>query len=178
MAKLQKREIIILGVMGVAVLFGAFNFLMPARKPAPGSNAAQKTEDLSAFLGKIQGKTASVVVDTQSNVIFAKAKSDWTPDPFLDKASYDQWVRAQIAAKAAPVVAKKEVFAFTGYLATGSQRMAIVNGIEYREGAKLEPRGYVLQGVTPTKITIVNKATGAKETVLLQDDGGVNESQK
>jgi len=178
MAKLQKREIIILGVMGVAVLFGAYTFLMPTRKPAPGTTAAQKTEDFGAFLSKIRGETAPVVVDTQSNIIFAKAKSEWKPDPFLDKASYDQWVRAQIAAKAAPVVVKKEVFTFTGYLATGSQKMAIVNGIEYREGAPLEPKGYVLQKVTPTKIIIVNTANGAKETVLLQDDGGVNESQK
>jgi hypothetical protein len=178
MAKLQKREIIILGVMGAAILFAAFNFVMPARKLAPGESTARAMEDSNDFLNQVRGKMAPVVTDIRSNILFAKAKDEWKPNPFLDGVSYRKWVQAQIVAKAAPSVPKTVEFTFTGYLETQSHRMAIVNGIEYREGDIMEPGGYVLHSATPVKITIVNKATGAKETVLLQEEGGVNEPKK
>jgi hypothetical protein len=47
--------------------------------------------------------------------------------------------------------------------------MAIINGIEYREGAALEIEGYVLKSVNSTRAMIENRKTGVTENVPLQD---------
>jgi len=51
----------------------------------------------------------------------------------------------------------------------GRKRMAIINGIEYREGDALDIKGYVLKSVSPAKVVIVNLATRAMFTVPLEE---------
>jgi hypothetical protein len=47
--------------------------------------------------------------------------------------------------------------------------MAIINGMEYREGDELEIKGYVLTSVSPTRVVIVNRESRAEQTVSLQE---------
>ena len=47
--------------------------------------------------------------------------------------------------------------------------MAVINGLEYRIGEKLEIEGYVLKEITPLKVLIFNKNTGSKVEIPLQE---------
>jgi hypothetical protein len=47
--------------------------------------------------------------------------------------------------------------------------MAVINGFEYRIGEELEIEGYILKRITPSKVLIVNKNTGNKEEIPLQE---------
>ena len=173
MGKLGKREMIIIGVMVIAILYAAFEFLYPKAKSSPTVTTQkaieQKTAELNQF---VAGLNAGLDKEWMKNVgalIFSRAERSWTQDPFLDSRSYKAWLKASAAAKAAPVAPPKINFVYSGYIELGQKRMAIINGIEYREGAALEIEGYVLKSVNSTRAMIENRKTGVTENVPLQD---------
>jgi hypothetical protein len=164
MAKLDKRQMIILGVMAIVVCYAAFDFLTP-KKRSSAPDMAQKTAELSTFVTDL---TAGLGKDTTKNLntlIFSRAEKEWTQDPFLDAKSFKAWSTAKAPVKGA---AKSE-FVYSGYLDTGRKRMAIINGIEYSEGESLDVKGYVLKSASPTKVVIENRGTGATVNVPLPE---------
>lgn len=172
MAKPDRRQMIILGVMGIAILYAAFDFLAP-KKRSSAPDMAQKTAELTTFVADL---TAGLGKDKTKNLnalIFSRAEKEWTQDPFLDAKSYRAWSRAREPVKkegaGVGVAPPKIEFNYAGYIEVGRKRMAIINGIEYREGDALDIKGFVLKSVSPASVVIVNLATKATLTVPLQE---------
>lgn len=155
---------IILGVMGIVILYAAFEFLVPKKK-APTPNVAQNTAELSTF---VNGLNAGLNNDTTKNlqIFISKAEKGWRQDPFLETKSYLTWSKARETAKTA---APKIEFAYTGYLELNKQKIAIINGMEYREGEELDIKGFVLKSISPVRVLIDNRAARAPQTILLQE---------
>jgi hypothetical protein len=173
MANLKKRELIILGVMGVAVLFGAYTLLTPARSRQQGGDTTLKTENLSELLKSIADSAATNTTTRRGDLIYARARKEWTRDPFWDSGSYKKWLQAKKLVSEKNNVVKKIDLIYTGYLEINGKKLAIINDIEYKEGEKLEIKDHVLRSVTPASVVIENTATGARQSVLLQDDYAV-----
>jgi hypothetical protein len=166
MAKMGKRQMIILGVMAIVVLYAAFDYLAP-RKKNPGVDNAQKTAELQTFVTDL---TAGLGKDSSKNLgalIFSRAEREWTQDPFLDRRAYKSWTQVKVTAKEAGAAAPKIEFVYSGYLEVGRKRMAIINGMEYTEGEGLDTKGYVLKSVSPSSIVIENRGIGATINVPL-----------
>jgi len=163
-AKLGKRQMIILGVMAIAVLYAAVDFLAPKKK-ASAPDMTQKTAELSAFVTDL---TAGLGKDTTKNLIFSRAEKEWTHDPFLDAKSYRAWSKARETVKEGGAAPKIE-FTYTGYLEMGRKRIAIINGIEYKEGEPLDIKGFVLKSVSPARVAIENRTTRATLNIPLQE---------
>lgn len=173
MGKLGTREKIIIGVMAIAILYAAFEFLYPKAKTSPAVSTQkameQKTADLKKFVANLN---ASLDRDWMKNVgtlIFSRAESPWRQDPFLDGRSYKAWLKLKETAKEVKAPPPKIDFVYSGYVAAGQKRMGIINGIEYQEGQPLEIKGYVLKSINAERALIENSLTGATETVPLQE---------
>jgi hypothetical protein len=165
MAKLEKRQIVILVVMVIAVLYGAYELLW-TKKKAPPVDPAQKTSELSKF---VTGLSATIGAEKDSTVIiFTRAEKEWAQDPFLDSRQQLAWARSQALAKAGPGD-KKIDFVYSGYLGSGKRSMAVINGMEYREGEPLEIAGFVLRSISRARVIIENLGTGATLDIPMQD---------
>jgi hypothetical protein len=165
MAKLGKREMIILGVMAIAILYAAFVYLSPEKKD-PGADMSQKTAELNTFVTDLSG---SLKMDTMKNpgtLILARAEKEWTQDPFLNGRDFKKWTEAGKAGTEGAAVVKIE-FVYSGYLEVGRKRMAIINGMEYKEGEALDVKGYMLKSISPAKVVIENRGIGATLNVPL-----------
>lgn len=166
MAKMGKRQMIILGVMAIVILYAAFVYLAPQKK-IPGVDMAQKTAELKTFVTDLTeglGKDSSKNLGT---LIFSRAEREWTQDPFLDSRAYKSWTQVKLTAKEAGAAAPKIEFVYSGYLEADWKRMAIINGMEYREGEGLDTKGYVLKSVSPSSVVIENRGIGATVNVPL-----------
>ena len=166
MAKMGKRQMIILGVMAIAILYVAFVYLAPQKK-IPGVDMAQKTAELKTFVTDL---TAGLGKDSSKNLgalIFSRAEREWTQDPFLDSRAYKSWTQVKVTAKEEGAAAPKIEFVYSGYLEVDRKRMAIINGMEYREGEDLDTKGYVLKSVSPSSVVIENRGIGATVNVPL-----------
>ena len=58
---------------------------------------------------------------------------------------------------------------YSGYVDSGKNKMAVINGIEYRIGEELKEEGYILKQITPSKVMIFNKSTGNKLEIPIQE---------
>jgi len=164
MDKFGKREKIILGLMAIAILYAAFDFLTSGKKD-PKAEMGQKTAELNTFVTDL---TTSLGKDSSNSLgllVFSRAEKEWTQDPFLDTKALKSWTEAKMPVKAAP----KVEFVYTGYLEIDRKRMAIINGTEYREGDALDVQGFVLRTVAPTRVAIEERATKKLLNLPLQE---------
>jgi hypothetical protein len=164
MGKLNKRQMIIIAVMIIFILYAAYEYLIatPARKNTQSSKAVE----VNAFVSEI---TADMVKNTLTSVdlvIIKRALSDWGRDPFLERTTYKEWAAKNAAAGGLDSAAK---IIYSGYVDTGRKKIAIINGLEYGVGDQLEMEGYVLKSITPSKVKINNKNTGSELEIQIQE---------
>jgi hypothetical protein len=167
MMKLEKRQIIILGVMGIVIVFAAFSLLAPKKKTSSPSMSRQ-TAELNTFVTSLAAGLPKDATKNLNILIFSRAEKEWQQDPFLDAKSYRSWTKSREPAKAV-AAAPKNQFAYTGYVEVNRERMAIINGMEYREGENLDVNGFLLKSVSPAGVVIENRSTKAVQKVPLQE---------
>lgn len=174
MPKLEPRQIVILGIMLLAILYGAYELLFTGRKGPAAPVTAQSGADMTTFITEMSavlGKDAPSQIDAQA---IQRAEAEWLRDPFTPPRNDPQWAAAQAAPQAAAgsgaaAGPAKASFNYTGYVDTGHKKIAIVNGNAYAAGDALDVEGYVLKGVTPSRITLFNRASGRTLDVPLQE---------
>jgi len=164
MAKLKKREIIILVIAALFILYAGYEYLIagPASKKVKTSTESVNINTSTTGITKDLGKDK--ITDFDAYVI-RRMEADWGKNPFWKKDLYKEWVNREGVAKGG-VLAK---IIYSGYVDTGKNKMAVINGLEYRIGEQLELEGYVLKQITPSSVLIFNKYTGNKEEIPLQE---------
>jgi hypothetical protein len=167
MAKLEKRQMIILGLTAIVILYAAVDFLMPQKRET-AVDVKQQTEELNSFITTLAAGMGKDAAKNPHQLIFSRADKEWTKDPFLDEKSYKSWVQRKVPIKEGTAAPKIEFF-YTGYLEVDRKRIAIINGTEYTEGEALDMKGFLLKTVTPTKIIIENRGTRTLLNVPLQE---------
>jgi hypothetical protein len=168
MDKFGKREKIILGFLAIVILYAAFDFLTSGSKDK-GVDMARKTAELNTFVTELTAGVGKELSKNTGAMVFSRAEKEWTQDPFLDGKAYKSWTEAKMPVKETPVAGPKIEIAYTGYLEVGKTRMAIINGMEYREGEALDIAGFVLKTVSPTKIAVENRTTRTLLNIPLQE---------
>lgn len=163
MAKLNKRQIIILALAALAVLYAAYELLIagPAGKKAASVVDSANMDTLVSNLQK--DLTKNIIAGTDVYII-AKAEAGWQKNPFWEKSAFKEW-----AAKDAPVSPSETRIVYSGYVDSGRRRLAVINGCEYREGEQLEMEGFFLKKIMPFHILVVNKNTGSEIEVPIQE---------
>lgn len=145
--KISNREKIILIVVLLAVIYGAYAFFI-----APSSDKTLSPADTSKKLaqidfGKLESEVASVMKEKVDLYTIARIGDEnlWLSDPFY---------KGVMAAHAGELVN----FIYTGYLELGNRRYAVINGLDYGWGEELEIGGYFLKGINPYKAIIEDKS--------------------
>ena len=164
MDRLKKREIIILVIAALFILYAGYEYLIagPASKKVKTSTESVNINTSSTGITKDLGKDK--ITDFDAYVI-RRMEADWGKNPFWKKDLYKEWGNREGVAKSG-VLAK---IIYSGYVDSGKNKMAIINGLEYRVGEELELEGYVLKQITPSSVLIFNKYTGNKEEIPLQE---------
>jgi hypothetical protein len=164
MDRLKKREIIILVIAALFILYAGYEYLIagPASKKVKTSTESVNINTSTTGITKDLGKDK--ITDFDAYVI-RRMEADWGKNPFWKKDLYKEWGNREGVAKSG-VLAK---IIYSGYVDSGKNKMAIINGLEYRLGEELELEGYVLKQITPSSVLIFNKYTGNKEEIPLQE---------
>jgi len=149
MKKMGKREKIILAAMCVAVLYGVYAlFFESSSSKSKAAPAVSKKQEMI----KIDTLVTTAAVALKGNktsavdaYIIESAQKIWAGDPFYAGLAVEK-TDTEAAA-----------FFYTGYIEHEGERLAIINGVDYRVGEELEIPGYTLIGITPSKAVIEHK---------------------
>ena len=162
---MTNREKIIVGLAALALSYGALELLLPRANVAPAPQP-QSLEGLNAFISKV-ADAARVGTAEAGAIVIQKAEAAWKQDPFLEiqksKAPESTATRPQETARLPNLV-------YNGFIELGSKRLAIINGQEYEAGDKLNPGGFTIKSILPTRVVIVSaQGEGAPIVLPLQE---------
>jgi len=166
MAKLKTREIIILVIAALFILYAGYEYLIagPASEKVKTSTSAESV-NINNSINEITKDLGKDKITDFDAYVIRRMEADWGKNPFWKKDLYKEWGNREGVAKSG-VLAK---IIYSGYVDSGKNKMAIINGLEYRLGEELELEGYVLKQITPSSVLIFNKYTGNKEEIPLQE---------
>lgn len=155
------REKILVGLMFFAVLYGAFElFIGPPEKSGPEEKSGPKIESARNMAEKIETRIDQAKLTALQKNTLKLSAQQWERDPFYVLPEEDAVSTTDTAAKRGPGTLK-----YTGYLEFGDTRMAIINGVEYRMGERLEKGGGMVKRITPGQVIIESANTGERFAV-------------
>jgi hypothetical protein len=95
-----------------------------------------------------------------------KAQIEWKQDPLLQiepKMSLEEKEARQ------PLVLESKIL-YTGFLQMGDKRLAILNGIEYEIGDRLDPDGLIVRDIYPNHVVIGSPKAKSKKVILPMEE--------
>jgi hypothetical protein len=164
MAKLNKREIIIIIITILVILFGVYAWLSGGKKQKNIKEINPAVTD--NYISSIAGDLMKNPLNLADAYIVGRAEADWGKSPFWEKDSYREWASKDDAKTKDDPAAK---IMYSGYVDAGKKKMAVINGVEYSVGEKLEIEGYVLKKITATKVVLSNKNRGSELEIIIQE---------
>jgi len=162
MKKLEKRQIIILAIAALFVLYAIYELLIagPAAKKA---KTVSTPAEIEAVVNTLSGDLMKYRAGGVDAYLAKRAETEWGKSPFWERESY----RIFAGNKEGSVAGVK--FIYSGYVDTERSKIAIINGVEYQTGEALEIEGYELKSVMPESVLIVNRRTGSQLSVPIQE---------
>lgn len=155
--KVSTREIVIIGIMLIAVLYGFYSFFIaPSSKPGKSVSLKSVTgtdnliKDASEVL-KIRGSYPVYAA------IVSSAEGSWDRDPFYEE-------------KAALLTIGDLGLKYNGYLEIGRKRIAIINNVSYEIGDKLEIAEYIVRYISPSAVVVEGEIKGMRVTIPLSEE--------
>jgi len=168
MPKLTRQQIIIISIMVVAILYGAYDFFIAPRTKSVSFDAGKKPAELEAFAADVTANMTKGSLSNADAYAINRAETEWTRDPFYEKKSFRDW--KMLKEPGAGKDSKAEPgFNYSGYLKFDKKEMVIINGVEYKSGDHLEIEGYLLEKISPDKVVIVNKKSRSRLEIPLQE---------
>lgn len=158
---MTKREQIIVGLMLLVVVYGAYELFFASK---PGGTPLQKSAEgltsLNAFIAKVaEANQKGGLSDTDAYII-KMAEADWKQDPMLDIPKKSAPKAAEPVKQAKPL--PKLDLVYTGYMEMGGKALAIINGMEYETGDMIEPDALLIRRIYPNKIEVVATESGGR----------------
>lgn len=157
---MKKREIIIIAVAVVFVVYALLDFFVLSGKPKNGED--QKITDqvgkIAAFAETAGSELTAVAKQKESpdmEYLVSKIESDWPHDPFVAQES--------VGVQDAPASDAPKL-SYTGFIKAGKKILAVINGMEYEIGELLKDVGYKVSAVTPSQVVLLTEFN--KEIIL------------
>lgn len=160
---MSKREKIIVLLMALAVLYGGYEFFWASKPKSNIKSPENKEELLDKFVTDVAVKLKKKDISDIDKHIIARAKDEWTKDPFVrtELPSESELKKERIEASAL-----KTNLTYSGYMEMGDQKLAVINGMEYMIGDELEQGGYIVKSISATQLVIGIKDT--KQTIVIE----------
>ena len=147
--------------MVLAVVYGVYTVFFSSPREAAISSSDKELEALNSFITKVAERTKSDLSPEQVYIL-QKAQADWKQDPLI-QIQPEETRKEQEARQ--PFVLKRKI-SYSGFMQMGDTRLAIINGVEYETGDRLEPDGLIVRSISPNHV-VIGSADRKNKTVVL-----------
>jgi hypothetical protein len=166
---MTSREKIIVGLMLLTVGYGVYTVFFEGKGGAPEIttiSATKELENLNSFITKVAEASKSGLSE-EDKYIIELAEAEWKQDPLIRAELKD---RPESEIKKAAQVTKVSIpdlnISYTGFMQMGDIKFAIINGVEYATGDRLEQGDYILRSITPSRVVIVSTGPSKKRYIF------------
>jgi hypothetical protein len=163
------REKIIVGLMLLTVVYGVYAVFFEGKggtQQIATISATKQLEDLNVFITKV-AEASKAGLSKEDKYIIELAEAQWKQDPLVSVVLKDRPENEIQKAKAViPVSIPDLDVSYTGFMQMGDKKFAIINGVEYAAGDRLEEGNYILHSITPSRVVIVTKGSSKKRYIF------------
>ena len=151
--------------MVLAVTYGVYTVFFDSPKQTNTFSAGgdRELEALNTFITKVAEKTKSGFSKEQAYVL-NKAQTVWNQDPLV------QLEAPKIEVDTGPQPVLDARVQYTGFLQMGDTRLAIINGMEYEAGDRLEPGGFIIRRILPNQVVVAPPGKNKKTMILPMEE--------
>lgn len=153
---MNKRERVIVALMGVTVGYGVLVFLMPSATTSAASSVPELSEaNALRFVTEGSAQLDAAACEKEARYIESCLQSTWTNNPFAAHASIAS------ATAAAPMQPVK----FSGYVEMDGQHYAVLDGRSYARGDSIGDGAYTVASIDPEQV-VLTVGDGEESVVL------------
>ncbi len=152
--------------MVLSVIYGVYIIFFESPKQATsfgGGGGDRELEALNTFITKVADKTKSGASKQQAYVL-QKAQNIWKQDPLV------QLETQKVEVDTGPESVKDTRVQYTGFLEMGDTRLAIISGMEYEIGDRLDPGGFVIRRILPSHVVVAPPGKKKKTMILPMEE--------
>lgn len=181
---MSTREKILVAAAALALLYGIYEVAVRpffthrshSAKALTVSSQGSENSGLSGFISQAVSQARAAKPGARDVYIIHNRNIGWKRDPFIS-AEFMAGAGNREGGAAAGGKARGEgstkALTYSGYVAMGGIKFAVINGREYEEGDTLKDGRYVLRHIYPSKVVLTDGA--AVITVKLKEsEDGVN----
>jgi hypothetical protein len=157
---MSRREKIILSIMAATALLGGYLYVGPL--PTGSLQGLDKQSDVTAidFAQKVIQKLKEDTSLTKDLFTIRSAERKWEKDPFLkNDTMLSDTQQREVTDDATGTADTQMNLVYTGFLEVGTQRLAIINGIEYASGEAIDGQGHYVRRIHPHQVEIGKQHT-------------------
>ncbi len=158
-------ERIIIGLL-IAILTGLLYWSWPVPwSPPPSVPAEKELVEAKALTARLAEEVNKEALSDRDRHILERAAADWRRNPFDAPRS-----AARRQTPATDPASPLSAYTYSGYMEVDKKRLAIISGMQYQVGDRLEYGKYVVRSIEPTKVVVED--IGKREQVTLPFVGG------
>jgi hypothetical protein len=161
---MSKREKILIALMLLAAIYGIYAWFLSSPQQAATLNDDNEQKGLNAFIINVVQKATTGLSKNQAYVL-QKAGAKWKRDPLIQ---IEPKTSGQDENSQQSVLTSKIMY--TGFLRMGDKRLAIINGMEYEVGEILEPGGFTIRSISPSRVVIAPPGRKKKTLILPMEE--------
>jgi hypothetical protein len=162
------RERIIVIIMIIVVIFGAYSFFSQPEESALVAGSQKRIADLKQFVVQAATNLSQEYISAADQYIIEQAEKRIPKNPFLQTGAV---LASQPFEIKTEVATQKVQLAYTGFIQTPKKLIAIINGLEYETGEQLNEAGYYVKKISPRNVVIGMGKN--KENIVLPLDESV-----
>ncbi len=155
--------------MLLSVVYGVYTVFFEGKggtREITTISATKQLENLNSFITKVAEASKSGL-SKEDKYIIQLAEAEWKQDPLISAELKDRpESEIQKAKKVAPVPIPDFNISYTGFMQMGDIKFAIINGLEYATGDRLEQGDYILHSITSSRVVIVSTGPSKKRYIF------------
>lgn len=158
---MPNRQTILLILTGFALAYGAYS-LLAGSDTGPAPAAVKSDKELAALVEQVDAALAEHALNPVEQHRMALLSGETVADPFLKREPKNGDSRLAMREG-------DDRFTYSGYIALGPTRYAVINESEYTTGQVVDDTGYAVVSITPEMVLLEgrNQGSGAMEQVAI-----------
>jgi hypothetical protein len=151
-----REKALVIAMTGV-LAWGASSAVLGVVKQQDGSSGqGEHYEELLGFAERQRALLDHLRLAGRERMVLDEAVSSWADSPFLDEPS-----------RARALEERVQTFRYTGHVSVGNERLAILNGREYRIADPVRATDFIVESIYPDRVVLAPESGGRRMTIDL-----------
>lgn len=151
-----REKALVIAMAGVLAWGASSAVLGYVRQQNGSSGQRQQYEELIGFADRQRALIDQLRLAGRERMILDEAVSTWAESPFLDEPS-----------RARALEERVQTFRYTGHVSVGKERLAILNGHEYRIADPVRATDFIVESIHPDHVVLAPESGGRRMTIDL-----------